>query len=352
MTLLYDHPCFLEHETGHHPERAQRLRQIAAAAGGDGPGGQCRRPEFGPCDRRRLARVHSPAYIDELWAFAKTGGGYIEGDTIVSPASYYVAQQAVASVCDAVERVIRGEDAPGPLPGPPAGPPRPGQPRHGVLSAQQRGGGGPDGDRRTGPRSRAGRRLGRPPRQWHAGRFLGGSPGRLPLHSPLALLSRQRRRRRDRRRARGWATTLNLPVRFGISRKEYLALFADRLQAFAAKIKPQLVLVSAGFDAHRNDPVGNLGLESEDFIALTDAVLDVAATSTAAGGWSASWRAATTWKCWPSAWPCTWSGCSSDSGTSRPIADCVSPLPLGTGIYTSNDMGGPDSSAIRAAQPQ
>ena len=53
-------------------------------------------------------------------------------------------------------------------------------------------------------------------------------------------------------------------------------MFTDRLQTFAAKIKPQLLLVSAGFDAHRNDPVGNLGLESEDFIALTDAVLDVA----------------------------------------------------------------------------
>ena len=55
--------------------------------------------------------MHSPAYLDELWAFAKTGGGYIEGDTIVSPASYYVAQQAVASVCDAVQRVIHGEDS-------------------------------------------------------------------------------------------------------------------------------------------------------------------------------------------------------------------------------------------------
>ena len=56
------------------------------------------------------------------------------------------------------------------------------------------------------------------------------------------------------------------------------ALFAHRLEAFAAKIKPQLVLVSAGFDAHRSDPVGDLGLESEDFIPMTDAVLDVAAT--------------------------------------------------------------------------
>jgi acetoin utilization deacetylase AcuC-like enzyme len=43
-----------------------------------------------------------------------------------------------------------------------------------------------------------------------------------------------------------------------------------------------LVLVSAGFDSHRIDPVGDLGLETEDFIPLTNAVLDVA--DTYAGG--------------------------------------------------------------------
>ena len=41
-------------------------------------------------------------------------------------------------------------------------------------------------------------------------------------------------------------------------------------------MRPQLVLISAGFDAHRDDPVGSLGLEIEDFVELTGAVLDVA----------------------------------------------------------------------------
>ena len=41
-------------------------------------------------------------------------------------------------------------------------------------------------------------------------------------------------------------------------------------------MKPQLIFISAGFDAHREDPVGSLGLETEDFITLTRAVLDVA----------------------------------------------------------------------------
>ena len=48
------------------------------------------------------------------------------------------------------------------------------------------------------------------------------------------------------------------------------------LESLAKRIRPQLVIVSAGFDAHRDDPVGSLGLETEDFGPLTTAVLDVA----------------------------------------------------------------------------
>jgi acetoin utilization deacetylase AcuC-like enzyme len=81
---------------------------------------------------------------------------------------------------------------------------------------------------------------------------------------------------------RGLSTTLNLPVEYGTSRKDYLTLFGDNLEQFAAKIQPQLVLLSAGFDTHRLDPVGDLGLETEDFIPLTNLVLDVA--DTYAGG--------------------------------------------------------------------
>jgi acetoin utilization deacetylase AcuC-like enzyme len=77
---------------------------------------------------------------------------------------------------------------------------------------------------------------------------------------------------------RGLGATRNLPMEFGRSRTQIIQHFATELEHFAAKIKPELVLLSAGFDAHREDPVGSLGLETEDFAPLTDAVLDVAAT--------------------------------------------------------------------------
>jgi acetoin utilization deacetylase AcuC-like enzyme len=76
----------------------------------------------------------------------------------------------------------------------------------------------------------------------------------------------------------GLGTTLNLPVEFGISRRDYLTLFSTALEEFARKIRPELIFISAGFDSHRADPVGSLGLETEDFLPLTSAVLDVAQT--------------------------------------------------------------------------
>jgi acetoin utilization deacetylase AcuC-like enzyme len=74
----------------------------------------------------------------------------------------------------------------------------------------------------------------------------------------------------------GLGATRNLPVVFGTPREKILNEFRRQLEDFAGRIRPQLVLVSAGFDAHRADPIGSLGLETEDFAMLTKYVRDVA----------------------------------------------------------------------------
>jgi acetoin utilization deacetylase AcuC-like enzyme len=83
-------------------------------------------------------------------------------------------------------------------------------------------------------------------------------------------------------RGPGLGYTLNAPIRYGTPRPAYHAHFTSALEKAADKIKPELVLVSAGFDAHRRDPIGSLGLETEDFGTLTQRVLEVARTH--AGG--------------------------------------------------------------------
>jgi acetoin utilization deacetylase AcuC-like enzyme len=74
----------------------------------------------------------------------------------------------------------------------------------------------------------------------------------------------------------GLGYTLNAPIRYGTPRRQYQAAFTSALDQAAEKIKPELVLLSAGFDAHARDPIGSLGLEVEDFAELTSQVLEVA----------------------------------------------------------------------------
>ena len=76
----------------------------------------------------------------------------------------------------------------------------------------------------------------------------------------------------------GLGHTFNAPIAFGTSRQRFHDAYRQTLQAAVAICKPELVLVSAGFDAHTLDPIGSLGLEVEDFITLTREVLDVAKT--------------------------------------------------------------------------
>jgi acetoin utilization deacetylase AcuC-like enzyme len=110
MTLIYCSPCFLDHDTGNNPERPERIQRIPQRLETSGLLAKCQMPDYRPATRQQLSRVHTPAYLDEIWALAASGGGYIEAETYVCPASCNVAANAAGSVCDAVERLIRRED--------------------------------------------------------------------------------------------------------------------------------------------------------------------------------------------------------------------------------------------------
>lgn len=77
---------------------------------------------------------------------------------------------------------------------------------------------------------------------------------------------------------RGLGRTFNAAIRYGTSRRDYLAHFTSVLHKAADIVKPELVIQSAGFDAHALDPIGSLGLEVEDFVDLTRLVMEVATT--------------------------------------------------------------------------
>ena len=76
---------------------------------------------------------------------------------------------------------------------------------------------------------------------------------------------------------RGLGRTLNVPIPVGMSRSAYLQQFRAALEGFADRIRPEIIVLSTGFDAHAEDPIGHLGLETEDFAAMLATIKGIAA---------------------------------------------------------------------------
>jgi acetoin utilization deacetylase AcuC-like enzyme len=73
---------------------------------------------------------------------------------------------------------------------------------------------------------------------------------------------------------RGAGYTLNVPLRAHTAASEQKRMFDAALDEISGKFKPDLIMISAGFDSHQGDPLGQLLLEDEDFVTLTRAVKD------------------------------------------------------------------------------
>jgi acetoin utilization deacetylase AcuC-like enzyme len=74
----------------------------------------------------------------------------------------------------------------------------------------------------------------------------------------------------------GAGLTINCPFPAGSGRAEILGAFQERLLPAATKVKPELVLISAGFDSREGDPLGNFLLTDTDFIDLTKVMREIA----------------------------------------------------------------------------
>jgi acetoin utilization deacetylase AcuC-like enzyme len=275
MTLLYASPLFQQHLTGAHPEHPRRLVAIDKHLAATGLGDRCRRHDWQPATDEQLGRVHEEPYLARVQHYAAAGGGLIEVDTVVSPRSHEVARLAAGAACDAVRRVVGGEDRTALClvrpPGHHARPPdamgfcllnnvavaaRAAIDEHGcerVLIV--------DWDVHHGN--------GTQEMFWDDGRVGFLSIHRWPFYPGTGGAD-------ETGCGAGQGLIANVPVAFGTPRDEYHDRFERALADLAAKVRPDLVLVSAGFDAHREDPIGSLELDVEDFGRLTRSVLQVA----------------------------------------------------------------------------
>ena len=277
MTLLYYDPHFRRHETGGHPECAARVEQVIARLDRAGITERCERPDWKPAADERLLRCHNADYLEAVRALASSGGGRAEVDTVVSPASMDVAALAAGAACDAVERVVRGEAKRAFCA---VRPPGHHALREGAMGFCLLGNAAiaarvaidelgldrvlvVDWDVHHGNGTQA--EFYDDPR---VGFF---SMHRFPFYPGTGEAT-------ETGQNDGLGFNLNVPVAMGASRDRCTSLFARELGDFADRLRPQLVILSAGFDAHATDPVGSLGWETEDFVSLTQTAIDIAAT--------------------------------------------------------------------------
>lgn len=275
MALLYTDDVFLEHKTGEHPENAERLRSIAARLKASELPQKFERGVIKVATREQLERVHSGAHVDRVQNFAADGGGRIEADTVVSPKSYDVALKAAGTACDAVDQVLSEKHKTACcLIRPPGHHALPSDPmgfclfnnvavaaRHAIAKHDLSRVLIVDWDVHHGN--------GTQDIFYEDSQVTFFSAHRFPFYPGTG--DADETGSRD-----GLGTIFNLPLRFGTERSYFHKAFGRVLEDAATRSRPELVLISAGFDAHRLDPIGSLGLESEDFAELTRVVLSVA----------------------------------------------------------------------------
>jgi acetoin utilization deacetylase AcuC-like enzyme len=275
MTLLYSNPCFLDHETGQHPENPSRLQAVTERLRTSGLEQKCQSPACPPAAPERIQRVHTPEYAEAVDRFCRQGGGHVEADTVVSRDSYAVALRAAGAACDAVEKLLGGKDTNALcLNRPPGHHARQQNPMgfcllNNVAIAARTATDEFDVDRVLIVDFDVHHGNGTQETFWEDGRVGFLSIHRWPFYPGTG--SGEECGSGD-----GLGTTVNLPVSYGTSAEEQVKLFRDELSRLADKLKPELVLLSAGFDAHRADPVGSLGLDFEHLDQMARSVLDVA----------------------------------------------------------------------------
>src|SRR5262245_45304256 len=110
MTLLYTDPLFLKHDTGRHPETADRLRSITVRLLKTGLDKDCTAGTYKPLTEEDITKLHSAKMFQAVKQVAEHGGGRLDPDTVVSADSFTVALAAAGACACAVDSIIKAMD--------------------------------------------------------------------------------------------------------------------------------------------------------------------------------------------------------------------------------------------------
>ncbi len=278
VVKLYTDERMLDHQPkSGHPEQPARLATVLRHLRRTGQLDQAIRGTCRPATDAELLTVHTAAHIQTMTEQAAQGGGQVEADTWLSSGSETAARLAAGTVVEAVTQVIAGNDPQAfCVVRPPGHHARAENPMgfclYGSVAIAA---------------AVAVKRL-------DVNRILiidwdvhhgNGTQEMFYENEQIGFYSIHRYpfypgsgAKIENGSGRGLGRTKNVPIAYGTSRQDYLTAFETTVQEFADAMKPELILLSAGFDAHAEDPVGDLGLEVEDFETMLRTVQQVATT--------------------------------------------------------------------------
>lgn len=277
MTLLYySHPDFLAHDTGPgHPECADRLRVIEQTLSGAEFQHLKRLEPPIPIDiETKLALIHTPAMIDRVLSGIPTYGlAYFDADTVASPGSKQAALRAVGAICDAVDNICTQKaDTAFCAVRPPGHHAMPGYPMGfclfnniaiGAEYARTHYGleriAIVDFDVHHGNGTQAA--------FYQQPQVLYASSHQWP-HYPGSGHPTEN----------GVGNIINVPLASGTDGKTFREKYTEIILPAVKKFNPQLILISAGFDAHEDDPLASLRLVEDDYRWITQQLMAIAAS--------------------------------------------------------------------------
>jgi len=271
------HPAYLDHDMGAgHPESPNRLRAIIQQLERSGTAARVKKIEPRKAEDEWITQIHNPSYVAVLNKHQPTSGQVsLDPDTSMSPGSLTAAYLAAGGALAAVDAIMHGDV------------------EHAFCAV-----------RPPGHHAEAGRAMGfclfnnvaiaarYVQQQYGVSRVLivdwdvhhgNGTQHSFEQDPSILFFSTHQfphypgtGRATERGTGAGEGFTINVPMDAGDGDEEYHEIFLNVLLPAADAFKPEFIIVSAGFDAHRDDPLASMRLTEAGFSDLTGLVAGIA----------------------------------------------------------------------------